>query len=72
MPLSLHELLADSTLELPKNPVIERNPELAARIEKLQQAQNERDYQAMTKNIAPGKFNKEDTVAFQSKFLIQQ
>lgn len=47
----LHELLGGSKLVLPQNGLIERNPELEARCERLRREQEDRAYKAMTKNV---------------------
>lgn len=46
-----HEWLAKCTIELPKPPIIPRNPELEARVQRLKLEQQERDYQSMTRNV---------------------
>ena len=64
----IHELLEGSDVELPKPKITPRNPELDARVKKLQAQQDARDYKAMTKGV--DSFRKhlpEDTIAFQSK-----
>lgn len=68
--LYLHELLDCSAFLLPKNEIIPRNPVLAARIERLKKEQEERDYKAMTRNIqSSAVFRKDDTIAFQCRFI---
>lgn len=47
----LHEWLGKCRVELPEPPVIPRNLELEARVQRLQREQEERDYQAMTRNV---------------------
>lgn len=64
----IHELLEGADIQLPEPKVTPRNPELEARIKKLQAQQDARDYQAMTKSV--DNFRKhipEDTIAYQSK-----
>lgn len=64
----LHELLDISELILPRNEVVERNPVLEARIQRLQKEQEDREYRAMTRNVNMSKkFVVEDTLAYQSK-----
>lgn len=64
----LHEFLEESEIILPKPKETPRNPELDARVKKLQAQQNARDYQAMTKSVdCVRKHLPEDTIAFQSK-----
>lgn len=65
----LHELLENCELVLPENEVLERNPELEARCQKLRQKQEEYLYHKMTRNVdnsfkdsAP-----EDSISFQSE-----
>lgn len=63
----LHELLQSSKLILPRNEIVERNPELEARCVKLRLQQDARRYQAMTKNVDTSKKHiPEDTIAYQS------
>lgn len=67
----LHELLEGVDVKLPEPKVTPRNPELEARIKRLQAQQDARDYKAMTKGV--DNFRKhlpEDTIAYQSKMLI--
>lgn len=64
----IHELLKGVDIKLPEPKVTPRNPELEARIKKLQAQQDARDYQAMTKSV--DSFRKhlpEDTLAYQSE-----
>lgn len=66
----LHELLEGADICLPEPKVTPRNPELEARIKKLQAQQDARDYKAMTKSV--DSFRKhlpEDTIAYQSKIF---
>lgn len=63
----LHEVIAKTRLILPENEILERNPQLEARCEKLRAQQERREYQSMTKNV--DSFRKhipEDTIAHQS------
>lgn len=67
--LYLHELLENCELVLPENEVLERNPELEARCQKLRRKQEEYLYHKMTRNVdnsfkdsAP-----EDSISFQSE-----
>lgn len=63
----LHELIEESQLVLPKNEIIERNPELEARCQKLKMQQDARMYRNMTRNVDSTKrYHAEDTIAFQS------
>lgn len=68
----IHELLEGVDVKLPEPKVTPRNPELEARIKKLQAQQDARDYKAMTKGV--DNFRKhlpEDTIAYQSKFFLR-
>lgn len=47
----VHEWLRRCHIELPEPPVIPRNPELEARVQRLRLEQQERDYQNMTRNV---------------------
>lgn len=63
----LHELIADSQLILPKNVMIERNPELEARCQRLKREQEEQSYRMMTKNVDCSRTHiPEDTISYQS------
>ncbi|XP_058797873.1 transmembrane protein 199 [Phymastichus coffea] len=69
----IHELLEGVNIQLPKPKVTPRNPELEARIKKLQAQQDARDYKAMTKSV--DSFRKhlpEDTIAYQMKIMNSQ
>lgn len=64
----LHEWLIKCEINLPKPPVIPRNPELEARIQRLKLEQQERDYQSMTKNVDASRVKyPDDTIAAQGK-----
>lgn len=66
----LHELFNSSDIILPSPKVTSRNPELEARIQRLMEQQNAREYRAMTKSIdSVRKFLPEDSIAYQSKQL---
>ena len=65
----LHEMMSESSLVLPANEVLIRNPQLEARCEILRAQQERREYQSMTKNV--DSFRKhipEDTIAHQCKY----
>lgn len=69
--LYLNELLTGSRLVLPKNEILERNPELEARCVRLRLEQEARVYNAMTKNVDSSRTKlPEDTISYQSKFLL--
>ena len=65
-----HELLEGADVNLPEPSVKPRNPELVARLEKLQAQQNARDYASMTKGVNPyRKVFPEDSIAAQSTHI---
>lgn len=67
----LHELLEGSKLILPKNEIIERNPELEARCQRLKREQDERSYQTMTRNVDCSRTKApDDSIGYQSKLDI--
>lgn len=69
----LHELLTKWDVEVPEPPVIPRNPELEARIQRLKVEQEERDYRSMTKNVDSIRVkHPEDTIGYQLKMMNRQ
>lgn len=67
----LHDLIGGSQLILPKNVIIERNPELEARCQRLKRQQEEQTYRMMTKNVDCSRSHvPEDTIAYQSMYSI--
>ncbi|XP_073817552.1 uncharacterized protein [Musca autumnalis] len=69
----LNDLLETCSLELPKNAIIERNPELEARCQKLRLEQQNLEYRKMTKDVdATLKHYPEDTIAYQMKAINSQ
>lgn len=67
----LHDLIAGSQLILPKNMIVERNPELEARCQRLKREQEEQSYRMMTKNVDCSRSHiPEDTIAYQSLYSI--
>ncbi|XP_037947992.1 uncharacterized protein LOC119683446 [Teleopsis dalmanni] len=69
----LHNIIEKCELILPQNEIIERNPELEARCQKLREQQQNLEYQKMTKNVdATLKNFPEDTIAYQMKALNKQ
>uniref|UniRef100_A0A1I8MWR9 Endoplasmic reticulum-based factor for assembly of V-ATPase n=1 Tax=Musca domestica TaxID=7370 RepID=A0A1I8MWR9_MUSDO len=69
----LNDLLETCSLELPKNAIIERNPELEARCQKLRLEQQNLEYRKMTKDVdATLKNYPEDTIAYQMKAINSQ
>lgn len=66
----LHELLEGSKLVLPQNEIIERNPELEARCQRLKREQDERSYKTMTKNVDCSRTHApDDTISYQSEWI---
>ncbi|KAK6619675.1 hypothetical protein RUM43_012432 [Polyplax serrata] len=66
----LHDLLVGSEIILPENEVLERNPVLAERIEKLKKEQEDREYKAMTKNVETSKKHyPEDSISYQMNMM---
>lgn len=64
----LHEVLKGSKLVLPQNEIIERNPELEARCQRLRHEQDERSYKTMTKNVDCSRTHApDDTISYQSE-----
>lgn len=64
----LHTLLSGCQMELPVNPVQERNPVLEARCQRLRKEQEDREYHRMTKNVdSVRKHMPEETMAYQMK-----
>ncbi len=71
--LYLNQLLKGSRLVLPKNEILERNPELEARCVRLRLEQEQRMYNAMTKNVDSSRQKlPEDTISYQSKCMTSQ
>lgn len=69
----LHELMQDSELVLPENEILERNPELEARCQKLRKAQEAKEYEAMTRNVDNVRTHMpQDTISFQMKQINRQ
>lgn len=66
----LHKLLEGCEIVLPQPPVIERNPELEARIQRLKKEQEDRQYKAMTKNVDNVRMHHpDDSIGYQMKML---
>ncbi|XP_029406384.1 transmembrane protein 199 [Bactrocera dorsalis] len=69
----LHDLIDTCHLHLPMNEVIERNPELEARCQRLREQQQNKEYLDMTKNVdSTLKYVPEDTLAYQVKAMNSQ
>lgn len=67
----LCDLLEDAAIELPQNEIVERNPELEERIEKLKAQQQNRAYESMVRNVDTRRKHTEpeDSIAFQSESI---
>lgn len=71
--LPLHELLTKWDVEVPEPPVIPRNPELEARVQRLKVEQEERDYRSMTKNVDSVRIkHPEESIGYQMKMMNRQ
>lgn len=66
----LHELVEGSQLILPANEIVERNPELEARCQRLKLEQDEYKYRQMTKNVDCARtYEPEETISYQGKIF---
>lgn len=66
----LHQLLEGCDIVLPQPPVIERNPVLEERIQRLKREQEAREYKAMTKNVDNVRVrHPDDSIGYQMKML---
>lgn len=71
--LPIHELLTKWRIDVPEPPVIPRNRELEARIQRLRVEQEERDYRSMTKNVDSIRVkHPEDSIGYQIKMINRQ
>ncbi|XP_069961916.1 transmembrane protein 199 [Bactrocera oleae] len=69
----LYDIIENCRLYLPMNEVIERNPELEARCQRLREQQQNKEYLDMTKNVdSTLKYVPEDTIAYQVKAMNSQ
>lgn len=67
----LHELVEGSQLILPANEIVERNPELEARCQRLKLEQDDYKYRQMTKNVDCSRtYEPEETISYQGKHCI--
>lgn len=66
----LCDLLIDAEIELPKNEIVERNPELEKRVQRLKAEQANREYNSMTRNVDSSRRNHEPTesIGYQSEY----
>lgn len=66
----LHDLLEGCDIILPEPPIVERNPELEARIQRLKKEQADREYKAMTKNVDNVRVHHpDDSIGYQMKMI---
>lgn len=64
----LCDIIEQSELKLPENEILERNPVLEKRIQRLKAQQEQRVYNSMTKNVdSSRRYQPEETIAFQCK-----
>lgn len=69
----LHDLIENCCMHLPMNEIIERNPELEERCQRLREQQQNKEYLDMTKNVdSTLKYVPEDTIAYQVKAMNSQ
>lgn len=69
----LCDLMEDAEIELPKNEIVERNPVLEERVQRLKAQQANRVYESMVRNVDSRlkQTDPTDSIAFQSKkFLV--
>lgn len=65
----LCDIIDGAELKLPENEIVERNPVLEKRIQRLKVQQEQRVYDSMTKNVdSSRKYEPEETISFQCKF----
>ncbi|CAG0893119.1 unnamed protein product [Darwinula stevensoni] len=71
--VSLHTLIEESMVVLPRPYIPPRNPELEKRIQRLRKEQENRQYQEMTKNLTFSRQKpQQDTIGFQMRELNAQ
>ncbi|KAG5673903.1 hypothetical protein PVAND_003904 [Polypedilum vanderplanki] len=65
---------SSAVLELPKNEIVERNPELEERIQRLKAEQANREYNSMTRNVDSRRKNHDpkDSIGYQIKQINRQ
>lgn len=67
----LCDIIDGAELQLPENEIVERNPVLEKRIQRLKQQQEQRVYESMTKNVdSTRRYQPEETISFQSKLQL--
>lgn len=65
----LCDVFDGADFRLPENEIVERNPVLEKRIQRLKREQEQRVYNSMTKNVdSSRKYEPEETISYQSKF----
>ncbi|KAL1109959.1 hypothetical protein AAG570_014116, partial [Ranatra chinensis] len=71
--LRIHEILSESEIVLPSPVITPRNPELEARLERLRLEYENREYNAMTKNVDSIRMrHPEDTIGYQVREMNKQ
>jgi len=69
----LCDLIDEAELNLPENEIVERNPELEKRIQRLKARQEQTIYNSMTKNVdSSRKHIPEETISYQLKQINRQ
>ncbi|CRK91914.1 CLUMA_CG005533, isoform A [Clunio marinus] len=69
----LCDIIESASIKLPENEVVERNPELEKRIQKLKALQEQKVYNSMTKNVDHAKkFEPTETISYQLKQINRQ
>lgn len=64
----LCDVFSGADFKLPENEIVERNPELEKRIQRLKREQEQRVYNSMTRNVdSTRKYEPEETISYQSK-----
>lgn len=67
-PVFLCDVIEGAVVKLPENEIVERNPVLEKRIQRLKAEQEQRVYNSMTKNVdSSRKYQPEETISFQRK-----
>lgn len=67
----LCDAIGEAELILPENEIVERNPVLEKRIQRLKREQEQRVYNTMTKNVDTSRrFEPEETISYQCKLTL--
>lgn len=68
-----HDVLRNCRILLPANEIMQRNPELEARCQKLRREQEAKEYEAITRNVDNMRtFMPQETIAYQTKQINRQ